>query len=206
MHGHCSGLSSLSSASKACSCTADAAACRLCRVPAKPAHARPLQRLVVSVECQQARACRLYRVPSSASKACSCTADAVACRLCRVPMTHPGEQQGLHHGGGRAASREAVRELRSRPRLRGDLGRAPLLFTGRHECEHGHEHLHEHERERGCESEGGQGGERVCERRTLPRRRQSRAALSLLTSGRCMQLSGRATSMPAPQHPYLRPA
>ena len=53
-------------------------------------------------------------------------------------MTHPGEKQGLHHGGGRAASREAVRELRSRPRLRGDLGRAPLLFTGRHECEHGH--------------------------------------------------------------------
>ena len=35
-------------------------------------------------------------------------------------------------------------------------------------------------RERECESEGGQGGERVCERRTLPRRRQSRAALSLL--------------------------
>ena len=82
----------------------------------------------------------------------------------------------------------------------------PLLLTGRHECEHGHEHLHEHERERGCESEGGQGGERVCERRTLPRRRQSRAALSLLTSGRCMQLSGRATSMPAPQRPYLRPS
>ena len=56
------------------------------------------------------------------------------------------------------------------------------------------EHLLEHERERECESEGGQGGERVCERRTLPRRRQSRAALSLLTSGRCMQLSGRAKS------------
>ena len=43
MRGHCSGLSSLSSASKACSCTADAAACRLCRVPAKPAHALPMQ-------------------------------------------------------------------------------------------------------------------------------------------------------------------
>jgi hypothetical protein len=31
----------------------------------------------------------------------------------------------------------------SRPQSRGDLGGAPLLFTGRHECEHGHEHLHE---------------------------------------------------------------
>ena len=57
--------------------------------------------------------------------------------------TPESSRQGLHHGGGRAASREAVRELRSRPQSRGDLGGAPLLFTGRHECEHGHEHLHE---------------------------------------------------------------
>merc|ERR1739843_67367 len=79
MHCRCSGLSSLSSASKACSCTADAAACRLCRVPAKPAHALPMQRPVVSVECQQSLLmhCRCSGLSSlsSASKACSCTAD-----------------------------------------------------------------------------------------------------------------------------------
>ena len=78
---------------------------------------RPFYLRAVSVECQQSLLmhghCSGLSSLSSASKACSCTADAVACRLCRVPMTHPGEQQGLHHRG-RAASREAVRELRSR--------------------------------------------------------------------------------------------
>merc|ERR1712199_103865 len=93
MHGHCSGLSSLSSASKTCSCTTIAVACRLCRGPAKPAHARPLQWLVVSVECQQNLLmhdhCSGLSSLSRASKACSCTAIAVACRLCRVPAKPP---------------------------------------------------------------------------------------------------------------------
>ena len=73
------GLSSLSSASKACSCTAIAVACRLCRVPAKPAHALPMQWLVVSVECQQSlmlmhcRCSGLSSLSSASAKACSCT-------------------------------------------------------------------------------------------------------------------------------------
>ena len=59
--------------------------------------------------------------------------------------------------------------------------------------------MHLHERERECESEGGQGGGRVCERRTLPRRRQSRAALSLLGLWREAPLYGQS------EKPYVRP-